>query len=192
MFCRSCGNQIEEGWKVCPNCGVELQQSKSVESTYDESANTVPKNRKELKKELVDGAFKEGGNGILFMGAGKISKDLVKILQPGEKAIQFYRAYRNSLLGQLKSLRMFRNYMVCTSQRLIYVETGEGVFSLFPFLRKIISYPYHEVISAEPGKRVGIYSGKIIINSRGSQMNFAMIDSEDAEKLASYLMDKKG
>lgn len=191
MFCKNCGNELEEGWKVCPNCGGELQQSRKGEHPQDEKINSVPKSRKEIEKELIGNVFNETGGVVLSYGASGIAKDLERILQPGEEIIRFYHAYRNSLLGYLKSFRMFRYYMVCTSQRMIYIETGSMVFALFSFFRKVISYPYHEIISAESGKRVGIYSGKIIIKNQKNQMNFAMMDSKDAAELAGYLMNRK-
>ena len=29
MFCEKCGNEIDDKWSVCPNCGAELKKEKS-------------------------------------------------------------------------------------------------------------------------------------------------------------------
>ena len=72
--------------------------------------------------------------------------------------------------------------MVCTDRRLIYIETGRMAFSLLAFLRKVVACPYHEISNVQPGKRVGIYSGKVLMECNGRKMNYAMMDSKDAEE----------
>ena len=189
MFCKNCGSQLEEGWKACPNCGETLGK---IESSVSADTNLSVKSRQELKNELSGAALRTAGGVVSWYGSNRISKDLIKVLQPGEEIIKLFHAYRNSLAGQLKNERMFRKYMVCTNKRLIYIESGCKVLALIPFFWKVVSYPYHEIISAEPGKRVGIYSGKIIINSQKGQVNFAMMDNKDAVELSNYLMEKRG
>ena len=95
------------------------------------------------------------------------------------------------MIGHLKESKMFRNYMVCTDRRLIYIETGRMAFSLLVFLRNVVACPYHEISNVQPGKRVGIYSGKVLMECNGRKMNYAMMDSKDAEELADFLAEMK-
>ncbi len=195
MFCTGCGKELQEGWVVCPGCGKAVNQGGTTlpaDSTLSPGSGALtPRTREELKDELMGTAFTAKGSVVLFYGASGISRDLERVLQPGEEIIQFYHANRNSLIGQIKSLKMFRDYMVCTSQRLLYIESGRMAFSLIPFFRKVIAIPYQEVVRVEPGKRLGIYSGKLIVEKQSKRMNFAMLNSKDAAELADYLMEKK-
>ena len=191
MFCRNCGEQLEEGWRSCPKCGIMLVGEEKPEAPNVEKGITMTKIRKELKEELIKSAFTSKGSVVLFYGASGISKDLEKVLLAGEEIIRFYHAYRNSAIGYMKSFRMFRDYMVCTDRRLIYIETGRMAFSLLAFLRKVVACPYHEVSNVQPGKRVGIYSGKVLMECNGRKMNYAMMDSKDAEELADFLTEMR-
>lgn len=126
MFCKECGNEIEEEWKVCPKCGAELKHGKAEnvgqEDGYGSDEMAVgSRNRKEVKEELLGKAFSgESGGVILAYGANSVSKDLVKILEPGEEAICFYHAEKLSITRWLKGARAFNTYISCTNQRFIY------------------------------------------------------------------------
>lgn len=61
MFCRKCGSEVEEEWKVCPNCGNSLNDSsKSNEGYIDNSmkgamVDTKPKKSRKKKIFVVIG-----------------------------------------------------------------------------------------------------------------------------------------
>lgn len=189
MFCTNCGKELQDGWIMCPNCGTRLgEDDKEDDVSLDLSRNDAKtKSRDEIKAELISGAFSVENGVILFYGAGTISRDLVRILHPGEKVLNFCHAFRNSILGQFKSLRMFRDYMVCTNQRLIYIESGNRVFSLVPFFRKTISFPYNEIVNVVSDKRLGLFSGGIVIESVNKKNSFAVINRKSAEELRDFL-----
>lgn len=55
MFCRSCGNQIEEGWKVCPKCGNEVvieAEKKPDGGGKSETYNNTEQENDELKGQM--------------------------------------------------------------------------------------------------------------------------------------------
>lgn len=190
MFCTNCRKEIEKEWVRCPNCGTPLGVNKNDKDERNISKdNQNTKSRDEIKKELIEGAFSDKSGVILSYGAGGISRDLVRILWPREEILSFCHAYRNSIMGQCKNFRMFRNYIVCTNLRMIYVENGRRAFSLLPFFRKVISFPFNEIENITIDKRLGIYSGKMIVESSGKKNNFALIDRNSAEELRDFLED---
>lgn len=196
MFCRNCGNEIEEEWKVCPKCGIILKNKKveDIEQENNLDSNKMAddnKNRKEMKEELLGKAFSgESGGVILAYGANSISKDMVKILGPGEEAIFFYHAEKLSITRWLKGARAFNTYIVCTNQRFIYVERANGTLWLIPFLTKIISMPYNEILNVTAGKKIGIFSGKIELSNAKKKICFAVTDSKSAAELQEFLIVK--
>lgn len=194
MFCSNCGNEIQEEWINCPNCGVAL---KNVENKKEEINNndykeevSKPRSRDDIKAELIGQAFSEKGGVVIFYGAGGISRDMARVLNPNEKMLSFYHAHRSSILGQMKGSRMFRSYIVCTDQRFIYIESGRMSFSLIPFFRKTVSVPYQDITNVSTDKRLGIYSGKIMIESSNKKISLAMLDNDDAMKLEEFLKSK--
>lgn len=197
MFCKECGNEIEEEWKVCPKCGVELKHGKAEnvgqEDDYGSDEMAVgSRNRKEVKEELLGKAFSgESGGVILAYGANSVSKDLVKILEPREEAICFYHAEKLSITRWLKNGGRFNTYIVCTNRRFIYVERANGVFHLIPFLTKAASVPYNEILDVAVGKRMGIFSGKIELSNAKKKMCFAVTDSKSAAELQEFLAAKR-
>lgn len=192
MFCVKCGKELQEEWIICPNCGTVLKEKcdeNNLKTDLNEGDSKI-RSREEIKGELIAGAFSDKSGVILSYGASAVSKDMTKELCPGEEILWFCHAYRNSILGQLKNLRMFRNYIVCTNQRMIYIETGCMAFSLIPFLRKVISFPYKEITNVVSDKRLGIFSGKMIIESASRKSNFAIIDRGSAEELRDFIKNK--
>lgn len=193
VFCVKCGKELQEEWIMCPNCGMACDERCNDNNLkvdlYENDTKT--RNREELKAELIAGAFSDKSGVILSYGASGISRDLVKELHSGEEILSFCHAYRNSVLGQFKSLRMFRDYIVCTNQRLIYIEAGSMAFSLIPFFRKVISFPYERITNVSSDKRLGIFSGKMIIESIDRKSNFAIIDRESAEELRNFINDMR-
>lgn len=149
------------------------------------------KSRDEIKKELASNAFAEKGGVVLFYGASGISRDMSKVLNPGEDIVSFQHAFRNSIWGYIKSFRMFRDYVVCTNQRFIYIERGQMAFSWLPFFKKTVSIPYNEVLNVTTDKRIGIFSGKLRLESTKKKMKLAMSNRKSAEELKHFLMGNK-
>ncbi len=85
-----------------------------------------PRSRDDIKAELIGQAFSKKGGVVIFYGAGGISRDMARVLNPNEKMLSFYHAHRSSVLGQMKGSRMFRSYIVCTDQRDIYILKAAG------------------------------------------------------------------
>lgn len=193
MFCTNCGKEIQEGWKNCPNCGEMIKDGNTEKQDHNTRTTVnLTRSRDEIKAELINDAFSSKGGVILTYGASAVSKDMISILNPGEEMTAFYHAYRNSFMGQLKSLRMFRNYIVCTSERCIYIERGGMIFSLVPFIKKTIAIPYREILNVVSDKRIGIFSGKLIIENKNKKLNFAMTNKKMAEELKDLLNRKRG
>ena len=197
MFCRNCGNEIEEEWKVCPRCGAEFKHGKAEgvkqKDNYGSDEMAVgSRDRKEVKGGLLGKAFSgESGGVILAYGANSISKDMVKILEPDEEAICFYHAEKLSITRWLKGARAFNTYILCTNQRFIYIEHANGVLQLIPFLTKATSVPYNEILDVSVGKRMGIFSGKIELSNAKKKMCFAVTDSKSAAELQEFLDAKR-
>lgn len=191
MFCKNCGNKIQLEWSVCPQCGAALKENEKIEEKNSSDIDErifKKKTRDEIKEELLKSIFQENGSVVICHGANGISKDLAKVLEPGEEILQFYHAFRNSVWGQVKSSGMFRNYMVCTNRRLIYIERIRPIaFRVFVFLKTTICIPYKEITDTASDKRIGIYSGKLIIESCNKKMNFAIINHKDAIELEEFL-----
>lgn len=192
MFCSKCGKEIQKDWKNCPNCGADLKGKPSEAQNLNMEA-TVPraKSRDEIKADLTKSAFTEKGSVVLFYGAGAISKDMSNVLDVGEELVALDFAHRVSIIGQLKSLRMFRDYIVCTNQRFLYIERGGMIFSLLPFNKKTVSIPYGEIVNVVSDKRIGIFSGKLKLEGKTKKLNLAMANQKAAEELRDFLIGKK-
>lgn len=192
MFCTKCGKEIQEEWKNCPNCGEILKDGNTEKQNHNTRTTVnLTRSRDEIKAELTNQALSSKNGVILIYGAGEVSKDMTSILNADEEMIAFYHAYRNSVMGWLKSLRMFRDYIACTSERCIYIERGRMLFSLVPFLKKTISIPYSEILNVVSDKRIGIFSGKLMIENKSKKLNFAMGNKTTAEELKDLLTSKK-
>lgn len=61
MFCKNCGNEIQEDWSVCPNCGIKLKEENEKRNQDNEqivknvnhvhqNQNTPKKKKSKLKK----------------------------------------------------------------------------------------------------------------------------------------------
>ena len=45
MYCKNCGKEIEEGWKNCPYCGIQISD---VEEAVERPADTEEETEKDL------------------------------------------------------------------------------------------------------------------------------------------------
>ena len=58
MFCVNCGNQLEEEWKVCPKCGVEVVRQQKKEQNVEKPKQRVcEKCGNELKEDWLKCPF---------------------------------------------------------------------------------------------------------------------------------------
>lgn len=194
MFCEKCGQELKEGWVNCPNCGAEINNGNKENNPVIQpiTNNYKTRTRAEIKEELLGKAFQEKGSVVLLEGANGISKDLVKVLEPGEKIVAFYYARRMSLIALLKKGRMFRNYIVCTNRRLIYIEGIRPLgFRMFTFLETAICIPYNEITEVQSYGRTGIYSGELSIKSKDKTRSYAVSNQKIAVELEEFLNQMK-
>lgn len=194
MFCRNCGQELKEGWVSCPNCGMSLNRKEENEhqGLSEPSMETYSgvRDRKQIKEELAALYKTQKDSVIIFWGTGEISRDMERILEPGERMQKFEHAFRTSVIGQIKSLRIFRNYIAFMDRRLVYVESGRRAFSFIPFLRKQISIPYHEIQRIDTGKRLGIFSGTLTIWYARGKLALAVSNMKEAEEIKEFLQTK--
>ena len=192
MFCEKCGKEVEETWNQCPYCSHPLKDNgnaRTVEDTVE-----IPKfeSRADLKKYLTEGAWgSDKRNVVAFYGSYAISGDLFKVLQPGEVPEQFVDGYIKNIFSPLKHLRFFRNYIVCTNQRIIYYETGRKIFKLLPFLRRVKSFAYQDIKDVQAKKRVGLYSGSISLVLENKEYRFVVLSMDYAEKIREIVNAKR-
>ena len=194
MFCRKCGQELKEGWVSCPNCGMSLNRKEESgdQGLAGPSMETYSgvRDRKQIKEELAALYKNQKDPVIIFWGTGEISRDMERILEPGEKMQKFEHAFRTSVIGQVKSLRIFRNYIAFMDRRLVYVESGRRAFSFIPFLRKQISIPYREIQRIDTGKRLGIFSGTLTIYYARGKVALAVSNMKEAEEIKAFLQTK--
>ena len=192
MFCQYCGKEVEEDWNRCPYCGSALnEETEEAEMIEGPAERVMFQNRDELKEYLVSQAWSSEKRGVVtWYGGNSISKDLFPILNPGEIPENFCHAYRNSVIGFLKSTRFFRNYIVCTNQRFIFYERGSRIFKLIPLFKKVISISYQEITGMEAKKRIGIYSGAVEISTSAKRYKFAVMSFKAAGELKDFIMNR--
>ena len=194
MFCRNCGQELKEGWVSCPNCGMPLNREEEnkhqdlSEPSLEQYSGV--RDRKQIKEELAELYKTQKDPVIIFFGTGEISRDMERILEPGERMQKFEHAFRTSVIGQIKSLRIFRNYIAFMDRRLVYVESGRRAFSFLPFLRKQVSIPYHKIQRIDTGKRLGIFSGTLTIWYSGRKLALAATNMKEAEEIKAFLQTK--
>lgn len=194
MFCRNCGQELKEDWIRCPNCGMPLNGRKdnNPSDMPAPSAGTYNgvRDRQKIKDELLELYKSQKDAVIAYFGTGEITRDMERILEPGEEMLKFEHAFRTSVTGQVKTLRMFRNYIAFMDRRLVYVESGRRAFSFIPFLRKQVSIPYREIQGIDTGKRLGIFSGTLTIWHSGRKLGLAVTNVKEAEELREFLQMK--
>lgn len=201
MFCRNCGRELKEEWKSCPFCGYSLDsppnekndESNSGKAMSQKTIKPCGQTKDELKNYLVSFAFsKESGGVVLMYGASGIANDLIKVLNSEEIIEKIVHAHIISVLGIIKGSRFFRRYLVKTNQRIIYIETGVKIYSILPFLKKKLLISYPEIQSVSSDKRIGIYSGKMIIELKSNKKyTFSVIDKKTADELVENIKQKK-
>lgn len=66
MFCRNCGAEVKDEWKICPNCGKEIVRN----NVKNEQVNQQEKkNNKKNKKKIIVGAI----IGVIVVGCAGIA-----------------------------------------------------------------------------------------------------------------------
>lgn len=190
MFCRKCGKELEENWIQCPYCGevideeINKEPEKEVKSETEKAIPYIGDDRKEIKEYLASN-FKSNST-VWGYGTGAISRDIKGRIERDEEILDFQYGYRNGILGLLKSGRLFRNYFLFTSKRIIYIEKTQRIFSLLFFLHKYISIPYNEIQSVEAGKAIGIYSGKLKITCR-KNLEWRVLGYKEAQSMKNFI-----
>ncbi len=145
---------------------------------------SIQRTKKSLKQELLDMAGEENaGNVIWTDGASNIAKDLIGVLKDNEKIISLVYAKKASVLTGFRVLlgRYGREYMVCTNQRIIYVEgIKDLILNHIPPFHRTISIPYQEIGNVIVEKRTGIYSGKLGLQRKGNMAYWNVIGEQSA------------
>lgn len=200
MFCVNCGQKNEEGARFCEHCGKPMvgvtnipKESQNNSQTFKNEKNiavetyenfSIQRTKKSLKQELLDMAGEENaGNVIWTDGASNIAKDLIGVLKDNEKIISLVYAKKASVLTGFRVLlgRYGREYMVCTNQRIIYVEgIKDLILNHIPPFHRTISIPYQEIGNVIVEKRTGIYSGKLGLQRKGNMAYWNVIDEQSA------------
>lgn len=200
MFCVNCGYKNEEGARFCEHCGKPMagvantpNESQNNSQTFKNEKNiaveiyenfSIQRTKKSLKQELLDMAGEENaGNVIWTDGASNIAKDLIGVLKDNEKIISLVYAKKASVLTGFRVLlgRYGREYMVCTNQRIIYVEgIKDLILNHIPPFHRTISIPYQEIGNVIVEKRTGIYSGKLGLQRKGNMAYWNVIDEQSA------------
>lgn len=193
MFCVKCGKEIQSDWIKCPYCAawVAGMQDHNSENGNIATEDTVQiwDNREEIKVFLFEKFCKNSV--VLGYGTGGISRDIVGKISGNENIIDFVYAYKKGILGFVKSGRMFRNYLLLTSKRIIYIEKAQKVFSVLVFLHDFMSFQYDEIQEVEMDKRIGIYSGVLKIRCNNKEFGFNVLSYNDAEKIRKFIVEQQ-
>lgn len=211
MFCANCGYKNEEGARFCGQCGKPMIEERDMfkenqdnNKVFENEKNievdnkinfNIQRTKSSLKQELLDMAGEEkAGNVIWTDGASNIAKDLIKVLRDNEKIISLVYAKKVSLLTGLRVLlgRHGREYMVCTNQRIIYVEgIKDLILNHIPPFHRTISIPYQEIGNVTVEKRIGIYSGKLGLQRKGNMDYWNVSDEQSALYLREVIEQAK-
>ena len=90
------------------------------------------------KDELRDKLMKLDSTYMSLWGQAPVARDLYETINDNEQVIQVLSARKHSLLQVFKGTKFIRSYLAITNQRVIYVESGQRIFSFIPFLKKKI------------------------------------------------------
>lgn len=90
------------------------------------------------KDELRDKLMKLDSTYMRLWGQAPVARDLYETINDNEQVIQVLSARKHSLLQVFKGTKFIRSYLAITNQRIIYVESGQRIFSFIPFLKKKI------------------------------------------------------
>lgn len=67
MFCRNCGAEIKDDWKICPNCGKEIVRNNvKHEQVNQQEKKNNKKNKKKIIGGIIIGIIVVGGAGIAY------------------------------------------------------------------------------------------------------------------------------
>lgn len=96
MFCKWCGNELKDGWKICPQCGRRLAVSKNIGEVADRSTGeAMAENTGETGKDAKEANEKEGKESLL-RDLGKTlvdEKDLEELKGFKRLAIYLFREH---------------------------------------------------------------------------------------------------
>lgn len=165
--------------------------SVEADSEFDgENESLRVRTREEIENVLSKMQSNGIGTSVIFgYGSGPMSKDLANILEPGEEIIRVYYAKSTSVWSRIKNILFhLRQYMVCTNHRLLYVEGVMAIaFRMFTFLKTAVCIPYKDITRVISEKRVGIYSGKLTIESNGKETTYTIVSHKDAEEIEAFV-----
>lgn len=190
MFCVKCGKEIETDWERCPYCGAKVVDSESDNSGGQSNVAEeiyIGDSREEIKAYLCKSFIKNSV--VIGYGTGVISRDIVGMINGNENIIDFAYAYKSGILGFIKSGRLFRNYLVLTSKRIIYIEKAQKIFSILGFLHDFRTFQYDEIQEVEIDKRIGLYSGVLKIRCNDKKLSLNVLSYKDAEQLRKFILE---
>lgn len=153
QFCCNCRTELQQTQKYCPNCGQAAGQTENMDEkimrrekeiqgddggTYTESGFLEVINELASKDEITNLAIK-------FCGTKVMKKELLPILQPGEKVIAISNVHKISIDKYAKE------FLVVTTKRVLEISKGGGIpGSLLPAKVKVCNIS--QISSIETGK----------------------------------------
>ena len=67
MFCRNCGAEIKDDWKICPNCGKEIvRNNENTGQVSQQEKFDTKKSKKKIIIGIIIGIIVVGGAGIVY------------------------------------------------------------------------------------------------------------------------------
>ena len=67
MFCRNCGAEIKDDWKICPNCGKEIvRNNENIGQVSQQEKFDTKKSKKKIIIGIIIGIIVVGGAGIVY------------------------------------------------------------------------------------------------------------------------------
>ena len=67
MFCRNCGAEVKDDWKICPNCGKEIvRNNENTGQVSQQEKFDTKKSKKKIIIGIIIGIIVVGGAGIVY------------------------------------------------------------------------------------------------------------------------------
>ena len=67
MFCRNCGAEVKDDWKICPNCGKEIvRNNENIGQVSQQEKFDTKKSKKKIIIGIIIGIIVVGGAGIVY------------------------------------------------------------------------------------------------------------------------------